>query len=138
MNLRTISAIIFFLLIGILLVLTYYPDLPDVKVRIRGEWFRLDYIGHLGFYAAIASTFLVWQTGWRKKIPIKLIILTFIAGIVLGIFTEYSQKFILGRSFNPMDMLYNCVGIVAGVLFSWAVGQKVDGGEGKTGRRGEV
>jgi len=41
MSLRNIFAILFFTLLSALLALTYYPDLPDLKVRIKDEWFRL-------------------------------------------------------------------------------------------------
>ena len=112
---RTFFAILFFALLAILLVLTYYPDLPDMKVKVNDEWFRLDYIGHLGFYAAIAAAFLTWQAGWRSKIHGKLLFFTILGGIILGIATEYSQLAIPGRSFNPFDMMYNCLGILVGV-----------------------
>ena len=116
MNLRIISAIIFFLLLGTLLTLTYYPNLPDMKVKVNDDWLRLDYVVHLGFYAAIVSSFLVWQAGWRKKISWKLLIPTLLVGLLVGIFTEYTQQSISGRSFNPLDMLYNCVGVVIGAV----------------------
>jgi VanZ family protein len=127
MNLRTISAILFFTLLAALIALTYWPDMPDVKLRIRHEWIRLDYIGHLGFYAAVAFSFILWRVGWRKKIPLLLLVLTLAAGIALGIVTEYSQQLIPGRSFNPMDMLYNCVGVTVGVVVGWWSGEGVKG-----------
>jgi hypothetical protein len=122
MQLRLFFGILFFVLLGTLLALTYYPNLPDLKINIRDEWFRLDYIGHLGFYAAIASSFLAWRAGWRNKIPGKLLFYTIPGGIVLGIVTEISQLAIPGRSFNLVDMAYNCLGILSGaaavVVFS--------------------
>jgi VanZ family protein len=114
MSLRTISAIAFFLLLATLLALTYWPDMPDVKMRVRKEWIRLDYIGHLGFYAAITFTFLLWRAGWRTKIPLKLLLFALFAGLALGVATEFTQQFIHGRSFNPLDMAYNCVGVLVG------------------------
>ncbi len=121
MNLRTIFAILFFTLLAALLALTYYPDLPDLKVRVKGEWFRLDYIGHLGFYAAISASFITWRTGWRGKIPGILIFFTILAGTVTGIITEFSQLAIPGRSFNPVDMAYNFAGVLVGVAGVWVL-----------------
>jgi VanZ family protein len=123
MTLRNISAILFFLLLATLLVLTFWPDMPDVKIRIRNEWFRLDYTGHLGFYALTTVSFLLWRTGWRGKISLKMAILTIIVGIALGILTEFVQRAVPGRSFNPLDMTYNCLGVIAAVGSSWTVGQ---------------
>ncbi|MCU0370596.1 MAG: VanZ family protein [Bacteroidales bacterium] len=124
MNLRTIFAILFFILLAVMLALTYYPDLPDLKVRIRNEWFRLDYIGHLGFYAAISASFITWRTGWRGKIPGILIFFTILAGVATGIITEFSQLAIPGRSFNPVDMVYNLAGVLAGVAVVYALSRK--------------
>jgi len=121
---RNIFAILFFTLLAALLALTYYPDLPDLKVRIKNEWFRLDYIGHLGFYAAISASFIIWRTGWRGKIPGILIFFTILAGTITGIITEFSQLAIPGRSFNPVDMMYNCAGVMAGVAVVYALSRK--------------
>ena len=101
-----------------LLVLTYYPNFPNLKVRIRHEWFRLDYIGHFGFYAVLTVLFLLWQVGWGQKIRMKLLVITMIAGIFMASFTELTQIMIPGRTMNPFDLLYNCLGIVAGVASS--------------------
>ncbi len=128
MSLRAIFAILFFTLLAALLALTYYPDLPDLKVRVRDEWFRLDYIGHLGFYAAISASFITWRTGWRGKIPGMLIFFTILAGTITGIITEFSQLAIPGRSFDPVDMAYNCAGVLAGVAVVYALSRK--GGKG--------
>lgn len=111
-----LSAALFFLLLAALLVLTYYPDLPDTKIRVRGEWFRLDYIGHLGFYAALTVSFLVWRAGWRKRVSNKLLIFTLLGGFALGSLTELTQLAVPGRSMNPVDLLYNCLGILAGIM----------------------
>ena len=124
MSLRNIFAILFFTLLSALLALTYYPDLPDLKVRIKDEWFRLDYIGHLGFYAAISASFIIWRTGWRGKIPGILIFFTILAGTITGIITEFSQLAIPGRSFNPVDMMYNCAGVLVGVAVVYALSRK--------------
>jgi uncharacterized membrane protein AbrB (regulator of aidB expression) len=127
---RLFFAIIFFTLLGLLLALTYYPDLPDMKIKVKDEWFRLDYIGHLGFYAAIAAAFLTWRAGWRSKIPGMLLFLTILGGFILGTATEYSQLAIPRRSFNPFDMMYNCLGILVGVTGMFGFSRKVSGKRG--------
>ena len=109
-----LSAVVFFALLAALLTLTYYPDLPDARIRVRDEWFRLDYLGHLGFYAALTASFLIWQTGWRKKVPGKLLLLTILAGLVFGVITEFTQSLVPGRFFNLFDMMYNGLGVLAG------------------------
>jgi VanZ family protein len=106
----------FFSWLAALLVLTYYPDMPDIKVRIRDEWFRTDYLGHAGFYALLILFFLLWQKFARKILSTRFILLTATSGILLGALTEATQHFIPGRSVNPFDLMYNCLGIIAGIL----------------------
>jgi VanZ family protein len=125
LRLRLLFAILFFTWLTALLVLTYYPDLPDLKVQVRKEWFRLDYIGHMGFYAGLTALFLTWQAGWRAKIPGRLMLWTILCGIVLGTATELSQLAIPGRSFNPVDMACNYAGTLAGVVVVYALSWKV-------------
>jgi VanZ family protein len=125
MRFRFLFAILFFTWLTALLVLTYYPNLPDVKVRVKDDWFRLDYIGHLGFYAALMVFFLIWQAGWRAKIPGRLMFWTILGGLVLGTATEFSQIAIPGRSFNVVDMACNSFGILVGVAAVVALSRNV-------------
>jgi VanZ family protein len=125
MQQRLYFAILFFILLATLLALTYYPDLPDVKLHVKDKWIRLDYIGHLGFYAALATAFLLWRTGWRKKVPVRMLLFTLLAGFAFGVITEFTQRFVHGRAFNPLDMLYNCIGILAGIAFIFALGKRI-------------
>ncbi|MDX2444862.1 MAG: hypothetical protein QNK30_13780, partial [Bacteroidales bacterium] len=41
-----------------------------------------------------------------------------IAGILLGTADELHQLLIPSRRFNPVDLTYNCLGIISGVVFS--------------------
>ena len=111
---KKIFAILFFLWLSMLLILTYYPNFPELKVRIRYEWFRLDYIGHFGFYMILVALFIIWQNGYRQKVPGKLLLLTMTGGLVLAALTELTQLLIPGRTMNPFDLMYNCLGILAG------------------------
>jgi len=122
--LKRFFAVLFFSWLAVLLVLTYWPDLPDIKVRFRGEWFRTDYLGHLGFYTVLTALFLLWRTGWRRKVSTKLLILTIIGGLLLGTLTEITQLFIPDRAMNPTDLVYNSVGILLGAGAVTLVGRR--------------
>jgi len=126
MRYRILFAILFFTWLASLLVLTYFPDLPEMKIRVRDEWFRLDYLGHLGFYAGLAIFFIIWRTGWRAKIQRRIIIWSILIGLILGFATEFSQRAIPGRSFNPFDIMYNCIGILIGIAMVYALSRKVN------------
>jgi VanZ family protein len=121
MRYRLPFAVLFFAWLIALLVLTYYPNLPEMKIRVHKDWFRLDYLGHFGFYAGLMILFLRWQAGWRTKISRKLLLLSLFGGLVLGALTEFTQLVIPGRSFNPVDMACNIVGTVVGVVIVYVL-----------------
>jgi VanZ family protein len=122
MKMRKFFCILFFSLLAALLILTYYPHMPQMKVRIHGEWFRLDYLGHFGFYAAITASFLEWRAGWRGKISDNLLIFTVIGSFALAILTEFTQLAVPGRSLSLNDMACNLTGVLIGALVAWIAG----------------
>ena len=122
---RFFFAILFFAWLTALLVLTFYPNLPQMKIRVHDDLFRLDYLGHFGFYSGLVALFLTWQAGWRVKIPPRLLIIAIIGGFILGIATEFSQRTIPGRHFNPIDMACNFSGILVGVAVVYALSRCV-------------
>jgi VanZ family protein len=107
-------ATLFFTWLIALLALTYWPNMPEMD--IEEKWFRTDYLGHFGFYAMLVIFFLLWQRGRNRKVTIRTIVLAGLGGIALGAITEFSQLFIPDRTLNPVDMLFNCLGIVAGAI----------------------
>jgi VanZ family protein len=122
---RRLFAILFFTWLTALLVLTFYPNLPEMKIKVHNDWFRLDYLGHFGFYAGLSALFITWQAGWRAKISAKLITWTIIGGLILGIATEFTQLAVPDRHFNPVDMACNFTGILIGVAAVYALSSKV-------------
>jgi VanZ family protein len=133
MRTRLPFAVLFFTWLAALLVLTFYPHLPNMKIRVMDEWFRLDYIGHAGFYAGLSALFLLWQTGWRGRIPGMLIFWTILGITLLGTGNEFVQRGIPGRSFNTIDMACNFAGTIIGVVSVVVVGNRGRGEEGKQG-----
>jgi VanZ family protein len=125
MRQRQLFAILFFTWLAALLVLTYYPNLPELKIRVHNDWFRLDYLGHFGFYSGLIALFLEWQAGWREKLAGRLVIWTILGGAALAIMTEFSQLAVPGRSFNPVDMACNFGGVLLGFAAVYALSIKV-------------
>ena len=112
--------ILFWLWLAAILVLVYYPKLPTVKVEVGDESLRLDYIGHLGFYTVLMFLYLLWRSDDRYRITKRKFIPAFLLGILFAASTEITQGlYILGRAFNPMDLVCNVVGIGAGVGVFW-------------------
>jgi VanZ family protein len=128
---RRLYASFFFAWLAALLALTYWPDLSAAKEPDKG--FRTDYLGHFGFYAALVLFFLLWQRGRPGKLNTQVLIMAGLGGIALGAVTEVTQLFIPGRSLNPVDMLFNCLGVLAGTAVFAVVWRGRE--DGKTGGR---
>ena len=126
---RQLLAALFFAWLTALLALTYWPNMPEVE--IKKEWFRTDYLGHFGFYALLLLFYLLWQKARRGKVTAAFILQSAMAGVVLGGLTEVSQHLVPGRSLNPLDLMFNCLGIVAGAV-AFAVFIGIRGEDGRT------
>lgn len=113
---KKLLAFLFFTWLAALLALTYWPNLHDVEVKVGDEWWRTDYLGHFGFYLLLVLFFLVWQRARGKEVTSNYILMVALAGVAFGAITEFTQQLTPGRSLNPFDMMYNCLGVVAGGL----------------------
>ena len=104
----------------LILTASSIPRLPDPTLKLESIHFefRTDYFLHLLQYAVLSSIFLFWQYKKNQKLTKGTIIFTLIAGILLGTADELHQLLIPSRRFNPVDLTYNCLGIISGVVFS--------------------
>jgi VanZ family protein len=110
----------FWVCLILILTASSIPRIPDPTLKLESIHFefRTDYFLHLLQYAVLSSIFIFWQYKKNGELTKKLIIYTFIAGILLGTADELHQIFIPSRRFNPIDLSYNCLGIISGVIFS--------------------
>ena len=95
-------------------VLSVIPGTPKSRVSVWGLEFRMDYIEHLVVYFILGLLFVK-----RKKEIVNernvIKVLYLLMWMIFAIATEFVQKFISGRSFNPNDMYYNLAGIILGL-----------------------
>ncbi len=81
--------------------------------------FRMDYLMHLAAYFVLASLYVIWRGNRQFEIrSIELAILSATA-ISFSILIEYIQLLIPGRAFNVVDMVYNVLGVICGVGFTY-------------------
>jgi len=107
---------IFWIWIGALFVGALIPGLGIARASIGDFSFRTDYLCHaLAFFGIVA----IFAVALRNKVVIfkrfawtKLVLLC----IGLGITIEVLQHFTPTRAFNPMDVLFNLVGLTVGLL----------------------
>ena len=105
----------------LILTVSSIPRLPDPTLRLNSISFefRTDYFLHLLQYAVLISLFIFWRSRKNQQITKGIIVFALIMGILLGIADETHQMLIPRRRFNPVDMIYNCLGVLSGVVFSY-------------------
>ncbi len=114
-----LSRFLFWFWLIALLVLTYTPTMPNTKIELDdGHYIRLDYFGHLVFYALLIIFLFLWKRDFRtsRKRLLYCCIVVLLVGGAFAILNEVFQQFIPGRTYNPVDMFYNVMGIVVGVI----------------------
>jgi len=108
--------IIYAILLLIASIIPTFGKLNDQSIHFIVE-FRLDYIFHslvyFGFYVLLILVEVFMKVKYSKKKLVKFIFLT----VLIAIFTESLQLFITYRSFNPMDLFSNLVGVFFGITF---------------------
>ena len=107
--------VFFWVWLLIILGMSSTPNLPDLKLNIDESTIRIDYAIHFIEYFLLVSFFLIWRIKNNLNPTIIIIFLTLLIGMATGFVDEFHQKIIIGRTFNPIDMLSNFLGVIAGV-----------------------
>jgi len=108
--------VFFWVWLLIILGMSSTPNLPDLKLNIDESTIRIDYAIHFIEYFLLVSFFLIWRIKNNLNPTIIIIFLTLLIGMATGFVDEFHQKIIIGRTFNPIDMLSNFLGVIAGVV----------------------
>ncbi len=100
------------------IILSLIPSTPKSTISISEQIeFRIDYSEHFVTYFLLGMLFIKGkQTIIHKNNLTKGIYM--ILWITFAILTEMVQKFITGRTYNPVDMYNNIVGIISGFLIT--------------------
>jgi VanZ family protein len=96
--------------------LNIFPNTNIEAISSKDFQFRLDYAIHLIAYMLVSILFLLWKNGIVKHTKFSNIALFIVSGILFSVLTEYIQKFIPGRTYNPVDLYFNIAGIVSGFV----------------------
>jgi len=109
---KKILVYFFWIYLSSLFILNVIPDVPTPEITTGDEWIRMDYVIHFIFY--FVGGILVFQYQ-RHKTNQNMFAIICIAILYAGI-SELLQLWIPGRTFNPVDLFYNILGINAGLL----------------------
>ena len=103
------------------LLIIYMSVRPGSNELLNKHFFeiRMDYLLHFLAYFAFGLLYVLWRANRQFEIKsIELAILTATA-ISFSILIEYIQLLIPGRFFNVVDMIYNFLGVICGVGFTY-------------------
>lgn len=113
---KKLFALAFWIWIAVILYFTLIPNSPKLKVDIKNQSFRLDYIIHFLVYFSLAILYMLWKADKYFKIKSKHLVYFLIGGLILSGISEYAQTYIPGRTFNPVDFYSNMAGIIVGMV----------------------
>lgn len=110
----------FWFCLTLILIVSSVPKLPDPSIELQSFdlIIRIDYILHFLQYAILGGLFVLWQGLRNKEFTNRTLIITLFIGIAFASLDEYHQLYIPGRRFNPVDMFYNCLGVISGLTLT--------------------
>lgn len=110
---KTLFKILFWLWGFTIFVLSSLPNIPTQKINIWDEPFRLDYLEHFGVFAIWGTSFIIWKSSTIGVFMFKKYWGAIISIILFACADEIHQIWIPGRTFNPLDLIYNVLGLCA-------------------------
>jgi VanZ family protein len=113
---RRFYRIVFWIWFAFLTIASVWPFNPNTNIIIRGFKIRMDYLEHLIIYAILGFLFVI-----SSKVRIRRIVvfLASIVGFAYGFLMEYIQTFLPGRAYNVYDMMFNLIGLAAGLSMAY-------------------
>ncbi len=81
--------------------------------------FRWDYPLHFIVFLILPLLFIYWRNISGAGNRMRELTWFLLTGTIYAGLTEAIQLFIDGRSFNPVDLLYNITGVIAGTILAY-------------------
>ncbi|HOF91412.1 MAG: VanZ family protein [Rikenellaceae bacterium] len=110
---KMLYRVLFVIYVTILLWLSLSTPTGIVKFAQDFSIFRLDYTLHVvGFIPMPIISYLASGHREHRALWHFFMVLTFLLSFAL----EYVQMLVPGRRFNPLDMLFNVIGVMVGLV----------------------
>ncbi|HAG15585.1 MAG TPA: hypothetical protein DCG69_03545 [Bacteroidales bacterium] len=110
--------IFFWIWILFIAIVSSLPNIPTQEINIWDEPFRLDYLEHFGVFYILSAIYVAWKADNKSVFSFRK---HFSSLLLLGIFAildEIHQIWIPGRAYNPLDLIYNLLGLIAGIFLT--------------------
>lgn len=115
---KTHLRIIFWIWLIFIAIVSSLPNIPTQKINIWDQPFRLDYLEHFGVFAILLALFVFWKSDASGHFSVKKHLIFVIALVFFAIVDELHQIWIPGRTYNPLDLIYNLLGTIAGIYLT--------------------
>jgi VanZ family protein len=109
----------YFLLGWVLFILVFssLPSLPTIKIHTAKNEIRLDYFIHLVEYGILGVLAFLSYSGDQFRTGLRRFAVLTVCLVIFAFLDEFHQKFIPGRTFNPIDLYSNWTGILVALVF---------------------
>jgi VanZ family protein len=94
-------------------ILSSLPNIPTQEINVWNEPWRLDYVEHFAVFAFWGVLYIIWQTPKNGSFELKKHFLPIFLTVLFAGADEIHQIWIPGRAFNPLDLIYNILGLMA-------------------------
>lgn len=118
LNNKTLFKFLFWIWLITIFILSSLPNIPTQQINIWDEPFRLDYLEHFLVFGGLSGFFVVWKSDENGIFKIKEHITAIILLILFASVDEIHQIWITGRTFNPLDLIYNVLGLITFFILS--------------------
>jgi FtsH-binding integral membrane protein len=113
---KKLLTITFWLWVAMIAYFTFTPHSPKLRLDIKEQSFRLDYLFHFIVYFGLTVLYFLWKSDKNFKIKTKFLLYFIFTAILFSGISEILQHYIPDRSFNPIDFYSNTAGIILGVF----------------------
>ena len=101
------------------------PGIPTPKIETADKEIRLDYIIHFIEYAGLAFLGILSFTPSTMIMSRKKVFIIASSLMLFALADEFHQLLIPGRTFNPVDIVFNLAGISAGIIVTILINRKL-------------
>ncbi len=115
-----LAAILFWIWLVTIFILSSIPKIPTAKLKTDLFELRLDYILHFGVYGLLSTLFFFWKSSDDGKIKKNELLIYLVLASIFAAMEETHQLWVDGRTFNPIDMFSNILGVFVGI-WAWKI-----------------
>ncbi len=115
-----LAAILFWIWLVTIFILSSIPKIPTAKLQTDLFELRLDYILHFGVYGLLSTLFFFWKSSDDGKFKKNELLNYLVLASIFAAMEETHQLWVDGRTFNPIDMLSNILGVFVGI-WAWKI-----------------